>query len=242
MPGNAPRRTLRRRPSRCVRLAGMTSLLMILVACATPPPDTGPPPLQNMLGSTDELQLITEITVDLASRYGGKNLLVVLALEETLLTGFPAMGSKSPASTLQPYQQGAAEQVLRMQDAGLKVIAVASLGTSYQQQMQQELSRNGFDFQSSAWPPANGYPESLVLVAGARPVSYTGGVFLVDGQDQGQMLKALLEKAGKPYPQLIIFLDRSQSNLNAIMQAFSWSPTRVHAWRYTRKGDSADTP
>lgn len=55
------------------------------------------------------------------------------------------------------------------------------------------------------------------------------------------MLRALLERAGVPDPQLVIMLDHKQENLNEVMQEFSWSDIKTHAWRYTRDRGSADT-
>ena len=48
------------------------------------------------------------------------------------------------------------------------------------------------------------------------------------------MLKGLLDESGAPYPTLIVLADREQNDLNAVMKAFSFSSTKVQAWRYTR--------
>ena len=224
--------------NKSLRVFMLSTALLIMAACAAAPPapNPGPPPLQNMLGSTDELQLLTELSLDLASRYGSENLLVVLEIENTLLANSLEMVTgEFPTGSLRPFQPDTAEQVRRMQDAGLKVIAVTSLGSAYEQQMRQEMSRNAFNFQASAWPPTDGYAESFIATEGTDPVFYQDGIFFVAGQNSGEMLKALLEKSGTPYPKLILMLDHSQAHLNEVMQAFSWSGTKVHAWRYTRE-------
>jgi len=65
-------------------------------------------------------------------------------------------------------------------------------------------------------------------------VAYKDGVFFTAGQNKGLMLKALLEKTGDPQPVLIVMADKSRESLNEVMKEFSWSSTKVHAWRYTR--------
>jgi hypothetical protein len=48
------------------------------------------------------------------------------------------------------------------------------------------------------------------------------------------MLKSLLEKSGEPRPLLFLIVDQRQDKLNEVMKIFSWTDTKVHAWRYTR--------
>ncbi len=56
------------------------------------------------------------------------------------------------------------------------------------------------------------------------------------------MLKALLEKTSDAQPVIIVMADSSRDNLNAVMKTFSWSGTKVHAWRYTREQAVAPGP
>ena len=210
--------------------------LAVLTGCAAPEPaDPGPPPPQNLIASTDELQLVTEVSLDLAREYGGESVLVVLEIDKTLLSMDPYPAC-DPASrdTVRPTQADAADQIRRMQEAGLRVIALTGRGLSCRDQTFRELSVNGFDFASSSWPPDGGYPDPFLPEGGNRAVMYQEGVFLTDGQDKGVMLKQLLEKSAVRYPRLIVMADAEQSDLNSVMKAFSWTPTKVHAWRYTR--------
>jgi hypothetical protein len=213
--------------------------LLAYAGCApvqTPEADA-PPPVQNLLGSTDELQLVTELSINLADLYGGDHVLVVLEIDNTLLT--VKQDSECPESALEPAQADAAQQVRRMQDAGLKVIVMTSRGPGCRMQTLRELSRNDFSFRASAWPPQSGYPEPFLPEGGVRPVTYQDGVFLTAGQDKGLMLKALLEKTSNSVPALIVMVDQKQDNLNAVMKEFSWTGTKVHAWRYTREDSVA---
>jgi len=254
-------------------------ILAILSACASAPaPTTGgsaakatpaepPPPAQNLLGTTDELQLVTELSLDLANKYGGGNVLVVLDIDNTLLAMEQDLGSDQwyswqqemsamhpcsamvigdrlavqgamfYASAMRPTQPNAAQQVRRMQDAGLKVIALTSRGVDYRLSTFRELRRNGFSFWSSAWPPQRGFAEPLTPQGFKHPIVYEDGVAFVSGQDKGVALKALLDRAGGSYPTLIVAVDDKQEHLNSLMSAFSWSGTKIHAWRYTREDD-----
>jgi len=209
--------------------------LLAIAGCATvqTPETNAPSPAQNLLGSTDELQLVTELSINLADRYGGDHVLVVLEIDNTLLAVERDTGC--PESALRPAQADAAQQVRRMQDAGLKVIVMTSRRPDCRTQILRELSRNDFNFQSSAWPPQGGYPEPFLPEGGDRPVTYEDGIFLTSGQDKGLMLKALLEKTGDSVPALIVMVDQKQDNLNAVMKEFSWTGTKIHAWRYTRE-------
>ncbi len=217
--------------------------LLVFAGCAsTPTTPPGPPAPQNLLGSTDELQLVTELSLNLASEYGGAQVLVVLEIDGTLLNMKPGQdvdpcsptALESHASKMQPSQEDAADLVRRLQAAGMKVIVMTSRGPACRQQTFTELSNNGFSFSADAWPPAEGYPEPFLPEGGDQPVVYENGVFFADGQNKGLMLKALLDKTGDPKPVLIVMADRSRDSLNAVMKEFSWTSTKVHAWRYTR--------
>jgi hypothetical protein len=213
--------------------------MLAFVGCApAQTKEEGPPPAQNLLGSTDQLQLITELSLDLGAKYGGDRVLVVLEIDNTLLA--MEQETECSAAVMRPIQADAAEQIRRVQEAGLKVIVLTSREAECLQQTIRELNRNGFNFRDSAWPPQNGYPESFIPDGGDHAVIYQDGVFFAAGQDKGLMLNALLEKSGVDYPVLIVMADHQQSNLNAVMKAFTWTKTKVHAWRYTR--DEATDP
>lgn len=226
------------------RTVSLALSLLIVAACAStstePTASKGP---QNLLGSTDELQLVTELSLNLARDYGGEQVLVVLEVDGTLLTmkqgseGAPcsADSANAPAGTMEPSQVDAAAQVRRMQNAGMKVIVLTSRGPSCKAQTFAELDSNGFDFSDTAWPPSAGYPEPFVPAGSNRPVVYENGVLFASGQNKGIVLKAMLDKNSGEPPMLIVIADPSRENLNAVMKTFSWTGTKVHAWRYTRE-------
>ncbi|MBT8047265.1 MAG: DUF2608 domain-containing protein [Xanthomonadales bacterium] len=229
-----------------LRTMGVLLSLSIFAGCAQAPKEPpGPPPPQNLLGTTDELQLVTELSVNLAAQYGGEHILVVLEIDNTLLTsdqgGYtnpcrPVKAGEEPlSSAMRPTQNDAAQQVRRIQEAGMKAIVVTSRAPDCRNQTFEDLRSNDLNFAASAWRPASGNPEQFLPNGADRPVVYEEGVFFTDGQNKGQMLKAFLEKTGDPKPVLIVMADSSKEDLNAVMKIFSWTDTKVHAWRYTRE-------
>jgi hypothetical protein len=233
--------------------------LLLLGACASVPPT------QNQNVRTEELAMFSSAAIQLGDLYGNNQVLVVLDIDNTLLAMEQGLGSdqwyywqkalakEDPcsgqllvgrfnvqgaiffASAMRPTQPDAAEQVRRMQDAGLRVIAVTSRGSDYRLQTFRELRRNNFSFWESALPPTRGFPDDFVPEGAARPVRYEEGVFLTSGQHKGDMIKALLAKTNTPAPKIIIMADDKRENLQAVMEAFRGTGTAVHAWRYTRE-------
>jgi hypothetical protein len=266
------------------RMAALAAVLAVLSACAAAPSPTAtssaaapaataaepPPPAQNLLGSTDELQLVAELALDLAKKYGGERVLVALDIDNTLLAMEQDLGSdqwyywqmqleeQDPcsaqlvngrlevqgalyyASAMRPTQPDAAQQVRRMQEAGLKVIALTARAPEYRLSTFRELRRNGFSLWQNAWPPQAGYADSFTPAGVERPVRYEDGVLFTAGQDKGLVLQDLLTRAGAGQPVLIMMVDDKQSNLQQVMKAFSWSGTKIQAWHYTREQPVVD--
>ena len=219
----------------CMNKKGIFSVIasvgLVAGCAATAPAPEGPAPPQNLLGTTDELQLITELSVDLARTYGGDQVLVVLGLEDTLLDtrGDSNASCAGNRQSIQPKQDDAARQVQRMQEAGLKVIAMTSRGADCMDVTMQELDSNGFDFQAS------GYPADFSYTSRDGLLNYDQGVFFTTDQGEGPALKQLVESAGAPYPALIVVADNQQQRLNSVMKSFSTSKIKVHTWRYNRE-------
>jgi hypothetical protein len=237
----------------------LAAVLLMLAACASVPP------AQNLLAETDDLATVTDTALQLADRYGRDRVLVVFDIDNTLLAMEQGLGSdqwyywqkvlakEDPcsgnlvnnrfrvqgavffASAMRPTQPDAAEQVRRLQDAGLTVISVTSRGPDYRLQTFRELRRSNISFWASALPPARGYPESFVPEGGSRDARYEDGVFLTAGQHKGDMLKALLDKTGARAPAIIVMADDKAENLQAVMETFEGSGTAVHALRYSRE-------
>lgn len=219
----------------CMKKKGIFSVIAsvgLVAGCATmAPAPEGPAPPQNLLGSTGELQLITELSIDLGRTYGGDQVLVVLGLEDTLLDtrGDSNASCAGNRQSIHPKQDDAARQVQRMQEAGLRVIAMTSRGANCLDVTIQEFDSNGFDFQASGYPADFSYTSSDGLL------SYDQGVFFTTDQGEGPALKQLVESAGAPYPALIVVADNRQKYLNSVMKSFSTSAIKVHTWKYDRE-------
>jgi hypothetical protein len=245
----------------------LTALLVLACACAPIPPSQSQPsgilPVQNLLGTTDDLGLVADVALQQAERHGSDRVLVVLDIDNTLLAMEQGLGSdqwyewqkklqkEDPcsdrlvsdrlavqgalyfASAMRLTQPDAAQQLRRMQEAGLTVISVTSRGADFRLQTFRELRRNGISFWPSALEPGRGYPEPFIPEGGSRPALYEDGVFLTAGQHKGVMLKALLNKTGTDYPAVIVIADDKNSNLNAVLESFRGTETSVHAWRYS---------
>jgi len=235
---------------------------LLLSACAS---TTTPVAEQNLLAETDDLAMVTNAALQLADRLGRDRVLVVFDIDNTLLAMEQGLGSdqwyywqkdlqkEDPcssslvgdrfrvqgalyfASAMRPTQPGAAEQIRRLQDAGLTVIALTSRGPDYNLQTFRELRRNEISFWPSALSPKRGFPESFIPEGGTRAARYEDGVFLTAGQHKGDMLKALLNKTGAGAPTVVVMVDDKAENLAAVMVAFEGSGTAVHAWRYSRE-------
>jgi hypothetical protein len=237
----------------------LAAALLLLAACATAPP------AKSLLAETDDLAVVADTALKLADRYGRDEVLVVFDIDNTLLAMEQGLGSdqwyywqkdlqkEDPcsgmlvndrfkvqgalyfASAMRLTQTDAAEQVERLQDAGLAVIALTSRGPEFRLQTFRELRRNGISFRASALPPRRGYPELFIPEGGTRPARYEDGVFLTAGQHKGDMLKALLDKTGTASPSVVVMADDKQENLQAVMDTFEGSATAILAWRYGRE-------
>jgi hypothetical protein len=212
----------------------LTAMMLSVFSCAPvpTPQEKGPPPAQNLLGSTDELQLVAELSLNLVKKYGGDNVLVILGVDNTLLAGqeIPC----TPNNIVRPLQADASAQVSRMQDAGLRVIAMTKRSPDCQDQTLQELADNGFDFSTSAWPLVGSSGSSLASDQVRVSVAYRSGVYFTGDQDKGAMLTRLLQNSAVPEPVLLVLVDSRQNDLNSVMKQFSYTTTKVQAWRYTR--------
>jgi hypothetical protein len=221
--------------------------------------------LQNFMATTDDLGMVADEALQLAGRLGPERVLVVFDIDNTLLAMEQGLGSdqwyywqknlekENPcsgllvsdrfmvqgalffASAMRPTQADAAEQVKRLQDAGLPVIAVTSRGTDYRLQTFRELRRNEISFWPNALPPQQGFSETFIPDGGSRPARYEDGVYLTSGQDKGVMIQALLEKTDARIPGVIVIADDKSENLKNVMAAFQGTETAVHAWRYSRE-------
>ena len=213
--------------------------MLVISGCPTTAQvkEESPPPPRNLLGTTDELQLVTELLASLTLDHGTEPILVVLGIDDTLLANDAdsscndlAGGSAMP----EMVQADTATQVDRMQQMNVKVIAISERPAQCAQKIAAELGHYQISFKNSAWPVQNGSSTEFTPTGATGPISYRDGVLLSSGQDKGKMLKSLLDESGEPLPGLVVMVDYQQRDLSQVMRAFAFSGTKVHAWRYTR--------
>ena len=248
-----------------LRTTTFAAALTMLVACASVPP------AQTLLSETNDLAMVTDSALQLADQYGRDQVLVVFDIDNTLLameqglgsdqwyywqkdlakddpcsgdlvnSRFRVQGALYFASAMRQTQPDAAQQVRRLQDAGLTVIALTSRGPDYSLQTFRELRRNDISFWPGALPPKRGYPGPFIPEGGTRAAFYQDGVFLTAGQHKGDMLRALLDKTGTGSPAVVVMADDKAENLQAVMETFEGSGTAFHAWRYSREDSNVAT-
>ncbi len=129
--------------------------------------------------------------------------------------------------------------VKRIQEQGIATLALTSRGPEFSNITFREMSRNLYDFKSSAIGPMGGYPSTFLpyeiekpqesgikaeeLTAWglkkARPVKYENGIYFTSGQHKGAMLRALLAKVGRNFKG-IVFADDGKKNTDRMVQGF----------------------
>ncbi|MEE8495380.1 MAG: DUF2608 domain-containing protein [Xanthomonadales bacterium] len=234
-------------------------LLLILAACATTPQ------AETWLRETNSLVSVVEDAQESAKIHGTERVLVVFDIDNTLMAMEQGLGSgqwydwqshlrlADPCnarrvsdllavqgalyyiSAMRPTQQDAAQLVRRLQDDGLKVIALTSRGPDFRLATFRELRRNGYSFFASAIGPGRGYPDVFVPAGGSRAARYEEGVFMTAGQHKGIMLRALLKKTDTPWPAVLVIVDDKERKLRDVLETFEDTGTAVHAWRYGRE-------
>ena len=243
----------------------LSILLVMLAACATTPQ------ADTWLRETNSLVYAVEDAEALAKIHGTERVLVVFDIDNTLMAMEQGLGSDQwydwqktlqladPCdarlvsdrlavqgalyyiSAMRPTQEDAAQLVQRLQDDGLSVIALTSRGPGFRLATFRELRRNGYSFYPSAIGPERGYPDEFIPEGGSRAARYEDGVFMTAGQHKGDMLRALLEKTGTPWPAVVVLVDDKEQNLRAVLETFEGTGTAVHAWRYTREDGSVSS-
>jgi hypothetical protein len=235
---------------------------MILAGCALQPAGI---PTAVFHYQTDDLAEVADAALKQAAIHGSDRVLVVFDIDNTLLAmeqglgsdqwyywqkelqaaspcdpavvadRFAAQGALYFASAMRPTQPDAAEQLQRLQDAGLDVIALTSRGSDYRLQTFRELRRADISFWPSALPPQRGFGKTFIPEGGTRPALYEDGVFLTAGQHKGDMLKALMDLTETAHPRVIVMADDKQENLDDVAETFRDLSFSTHLYRYTRE-------
>ncbi|MEJ8569801.1 DUF2608 domain-containing protein [Elongatibacter sediminis] len=214
---------------------------------------------------TDDLATVVDAALDFADTLGTDAVLVVFDIDNTLLAMEQDLGSDqwwewqrdlektapcAPervaeplavqgalyyASAMRPTQDDAAAQLGRLQQAGLRTLALTSRGPGFRLQTFRELRRHGFDFGSHTIGPDGGYPDDFLPPSGIRDARLEDGVFLTAGQHKGDMLADLLELTDTPEPAVIVMADDKEKNLQHVLDRFAGTGVSIQAYRYGRE-------
>ncbi|ESQ84788.1 hypothetical protein AEAC466_06950 [Asticcacaulis sp. AC466] len=226
---------------------------------------------------TSVTDLANPVDAALAAHAQGRRVLVVFDIDNTLLTmpqdlgsdtwfnwqqtrdkseaGFQALLLNNTAllqlSTLSPTQPDAAQQVRRLQTAGIAVYALSARGSDLRGATEAALKANGIDLSSApeCGPPlcvrrgnlgdaeirrAAKRARISVQTKPYRPVTVSDGVMMLSGQDKGVMLGILLKSLkGHRYTD-VYFVDDTFQNVRNVQAAAPEMKADIHLYSYER--------
>lgn len=152
-------------------------------------------------------------------------------------------------SPMYPTEPELAGIVNKIQDMGVKVIALTSRGPEFRSATEKQLKRNGFVFKKPVGSSAgiggsyypynikklkksglNKYDKETAGLGNARKSSYQNGVYMTAGQNKGIMLKVLLNKYDEEY-KAIVFADDHHKHPKRMM-AIMGKLTDLTTYRY----------
>jgi hypothetical protein len=240
--------------------AFMSALLILaLTACVTtpPPPAAAVAPAESIIAASDDLQDLRDVLAE----NGERSTLLVLDIDDTLLTSTTFFGSDNWVR----WQRGLAKDDKQRVPCLWDVLALAhEAGTQAATQDSAPALVNGIGIDklilTARSPGARaatvrelehaGYrmPDPLDgkeggLIHDWRPdlssprvtISYHDGLFMVAGLDKGVMLLDLLKRLDlmQRY-QRVVLVDDDMDNINAMQAALRTTPMGYHGIHYTR--------
>ncbi|MFC3193787.1 DUF2608 domain-containing protein [Marinicella sediminis] len=243
-------------------LLPFSSLLLILVltACSQPQKPTNTPVIhQNALSFVQVDEKVSELT----SQYGAEQVLVILDIDNTLLTSHIDLGGDVwyQWQTEQLPIKPTADQKVKclFQDAigllyelgpmDLTEHNVPALITQWQQQNSTvfALTSRSPDYRAATQRELTVHqidfsghdltgPDGKTLVLDGslgRPYSYIDGIMMTTGMNKGDMLQHMLGITGQDYS-AVVFVDDSEKNIINMANAFPSSHLDMHLFHYTR--------
>lgn len=232
---------------------------LVVTGCSTS--HLPPPQVVSKTDITGFADISSQIS-QLNQQYGADEVLIVTDIDNTLLTSTSDLGSdiwyQWQAGKL-PIKPDASQQVnclyadaigllyelapqqliepqtpalvARWQQQGNPVIALTARAPTARAATERELARAGFDFTQNPLTAAHS-KQLMVNATAARPYTYLNGIMMTSGQNKGQMLQGLLDKAEKSY-QAIVFIDDSEKNVKDVSEAYEGKTnTSLTAFHY----------
>lgn len=206
--------------------------------------------------------------VELSSKYGPKNVLIVLDIDNTLLKAKQPLGSDQwfewQAEAIKQSSSEASfrsiEELLKAQADFFQLSSMA-LTEKILPQMITGLKRNGHQIilltsrapdvrsvtereleRNNLWfrdsAIMEGIPYQFIEEPFKNKVSFMNGIFMTAGHHKGEALAYLLKKAGRSY-KAIIFADDHERHTRRVYEAFSGSDkTEVVTFRYGKEDET----
>jgi len=231
-----------------------------LTACSQPQK----PGLEPTVHShTNDFSSVSAKVSDLQQQYGADQVLVVLDIDNTLLTSHIDLGGdvwyqwQTDKLPVKPT----AEQKIKclFQDAigllyelGPMDLTEASVPGLISQWQQQSSTVFALTSRSPAYRAAterelsihdinfvnhgiHGQNGQQLVLSGtlARPYSYINGIMMTTGMNKGNMLQHILEVSGQSF-QAVVFVDDSEKNITNMAAAYPNTSMDMHLFHYTR--------
>ncbi len=136
---------------------------------------------------------------------------------------------------MRPTQENALALVQSLQDEGITTFIMTARGESFRLQTHRELRRNNFDFEHSAPGPEGGFLAAWKPTADARAIRYEDGVYMLAGQDKGEMLLHLIEHLNVQMPKVVLFADDKLKNTEAVAVALEKHPVHAEVFTYHKE-------
>lgn len=254
-------------PSRPSHALPLLLLALGLVACTSSPlRDAAAPPANGAVESqVTEINRLSAIA-DVLAPGDGQRTLLVLDIDDTLLTSAVFFGSDrwyewqkslSPGDPAHVpckfdvialnYEAGT--QVTTEGEAGRDFINGLAVDTllqtarnpGYRGGTVRELRAAGYRLPRMLGDSADGVAFDYVAESGAAPItlSYQDGVMMVSGQDKGRTLLALLDRLSLRYDRVVL-VDDGRRNIDNMQAALAQARIHYHGLWYTRVDKRVD--
>lgn len=229
----------------------------------------------------DSMTSVIDNALQTASRVGPDRVLVVFDVDSTLLydpLGGPQLGDMKDSEpekfrsveralmylkSLAPTEPGLAEELARLERAGIATYALTARGEDMRGMTLRELARAGIAFPRApeCGPPLcvkrGVLPPDVVLAAArkvlgeqelvrlgfdkGRPVGVSDGVMNAAGLHKGVMLRVLVASLGQEYD-AVIFVDDARKNVDHVADAAAGMSQQITGFHYRMRRPEPPVP
>ncbi|MHC4848377.1 MAG: DUF2608 domain-containing protein [Planctomycetota bacterium] len=144
-------------------------------------------------------------------------------------------------SGMHPPEHRIPDDVRKLQNTGVKVIALTSRGPEFFSATMRVLKENAYDFGRGGrggtfLPETDGLSEEEIKrfrMDRRRPVMHQSGVYLAAGQHKGAIVRSFWQAAERRY-KAILFADDHKKHIDRVRDAFKESKVELRLFRYGR--------